>query len=166
MSNSFQNEIPDARINITLDVETEGAKEKKELPLKILVLGDFSQGKDKRTLVDRERISIDKNNFDDVLKELNPGLYIHVNNKIEENGKDVSVRIGLDSMHSFSPDGLVKAIPELRTLLAMRNLLKDFKSNVLENPMLRKELSRVVNQKNQLEELNKYLEKWVSRGEV
>ena len=45
MADSFQKEIPKARINISLDVETGGAKKKIELPLKMLVMGDFSNSK-------------------------------------------------------------------------------------------------------------------------
>ena len=36
MSESFQNEIPRARVNIKLDLVTGGAQKKVELPLKLL----------------------------------------------------------------------------------------------------------------------------------
>jgi len=39
MSNSFQNEIPKARVNIKLDLHTGGAQKKVELPLKLMVMG-------------------------------------------------------------------------------------------------------------------------------
>jgi type VI secretion system protein ImpB len=42
MADSFQNEIPKARVNISLDVETYGAKRKVELPHKALVIGAAS----------------------------------------------------------------------------------------------------------------------------
>lgn len=47
MSNSsFQSEIPKARINLKLDLHTGGASKKTELPLKLLVAGDFSNGQE------------------------------------------------------------------------------------------------------------------------
>lgn len=50
MSESFQNEIPRARVNIKLDLVTGGAQKKVELPLKLLSVGDFSNGKTQGTL--------------------------------------------------------------------------------------------------------------------
>ena len=60
MAGSFQNEIPKARINITLDVETNGSQRKMELPLKLLVLGKFSQDADKSDIASRKKINIEK----------------------------------------------------------------------------------------------------------
>ncbi|HBA9513549.1 TPA: type VI secretion system contractile sheath small subunit [Escherichia coli] len=60
MSSSFQNEIPKARVNLKLDLHTGGAKKKVELPLKLLVAGDFSNGQEERPL--SERIKMDINN--------------------------------------------------------------------------------------------------------
>ena len=52
MSDSFQNEIPRARVNIKLDLVTGGAQKKVELPLKLLAVGDFSNGKARVTLAE------------------------------------------------------------------------------------------------------------------
>ncbi|EOC0563173.1 type VI secretion system contractile sheath small subunit, partial [Cronobacter sakazakii] len=48
MSGSFQEEIPKARINLKLNLHTGGAQKKVELPLKLLVTGDFSHGQEHR----------------------------------------------------------------------------------------------------------------------
>lgn len=45
-NSSFQSEIPKARINLKLDLHTGGASKKTELPLKLLVAGDFSNGQE------------------------------------------------------------------------------------------------------------------------
>ncbi|MHA3265505.1 type VI secretion system contractile sheath small subunit, partial [Yersinia pseudotuberculosis] len=68
-SSSFQNEIPKARINIKLDLHTGGAQKKVELPLKLLVMGDYSNGQEQRPLSEREKLNINKNNFNSVLAE-------------------------------------------------------------------------------------------------
>ncbi|EKT64905.1 type VI secretion system contractile sheath small subunit, partial [Providencia alcalifaciens] len=39
MSDSFQNEVPKARVNIKLELHTGGAQKKMELPLKLLAVG-------------------------------------------------------------------------------------------------------------------------------
>ena len=72
-SSSFQNEIPKARINIKLDLHTGGAQKKVELPLKLLVMGDYSNGQEQRPLSEREKLNINKNNFNSVLAEFLAG---------------------------------------------------------------------------------------------
>ncbi|HPM32477.1 MAG TPA: type VI secretion system contractile sheath small subunit [Chryseolinea sp.] len=58
MSGSFQNEIPAARINLKLDVGKGDAKKKIELPMKLLVMGDFTgQEKEKRISERRKSVS-------------------------------------------------------------------------------------------------------------
>lgn len=57
-SNSFQNEVPKARVNIKLDLHTGGAQKKVELPLKLLLLGDYSNGREARPLSERSKVKI------------------------------------------------------------------------------------------------------------
>ena len=38
-----ETEVPQGRVNITIDVADNGAQVKKELPLRVLVCGEFSQ---------------------------------------------------------------------------------------------------------------------------
>lgn len=56
MSNSFQSEIPKARINLKLDLHTDVASKKTELPLKLLVVGDYSNGAEQRPVSEREPV--------------------------------------------------------------------------------------------------------------
>lgn len=60
MADSFQNEVPAARVNIKLDLHTGNAKKKVELPLKLLAVGDYSNGKEQRPLSERDKIDINK----------------------------------------------------------------------------------------------------------
>ena len=87
MAGSFQNEIPAARINLKLDVGKGDAKKKTELPLKMLVLGDFSlKNKDER-VAEREKISINKNNFEQVMESLDLNVKYNVDNKLTGEGE-------------------------------------------------------------------------------
>jgi hypothetical protein len=72
MAESFQKEIPSSRINISVDLHTGGAQKKVELPLKLLIAGDFSAGKSKDPLSARKKVSINKQNFDQVLADYHP----------------------------------------------------------------------------------------------
>ncbi|AHN26522.1 type VI secretion system contractile sheath small subunit [Gilliamella apicola] len=164
MSNSYQNEVPAARVNIELDLHTGGSKKKVELPLKILSVGDYGRGKDKRTLSEKEKVSINKNNFDAVLKDFKPEVALNVPNTLADDGSNVNVNISFESMNDFSPEQVAKKIPQLRSLLAMRNLLRDLKSNLLDNATFRYELEKIVKDEQLSDELRAELESIVAQS--
>lgn len=144
MSNSFQNEVPKARINLKLDLHTGGAQKKVELPLKLLVMGDYSNGQDARALADRTKVDINKNNFNSVLADYNPKARIAVENTLASDGSELPVDLEFRSMDDFKPDVVASKVPELRALMAARNLLRDLKSNLLDNAMFRRELEKIL----------------------
>jgi type VI secretion system protein ImpB len=162
MAESFQKEIPKARVNITLDVETGGAKKKLELPMKLLVMGDFSNGKTQGRITERERININKNNFQSVMRSLASELDFNVENKLNEDGKDIRIQLKVDSIKSLDPEVVAEQIPELHKMLAMRNLLKDLRSNILDNGSLRRELEKIVKSRPELLELKERLDDLIS----
>ncbi|MDZ5431737.1 type VI secretion system contractile sheath small subunit [Pseudomonas fluorescens] len=143
-SNSFQNEVPKARVNIKLDLHTGGAQKKVELPLKLMVMGDYSNGREQRPLSARTKVGIDKNNFDSVLAEFSPALKLSVANTLVDDVSDTSVELDFQSMKDFEPEQVARQIPQLRALLAMRNLLRDLKSNLLDDATFRHELERIL----------------------
>jgi len=143
-SSSFQNEVPKTRVNIKLDLHTGGAQKKVELPLKLMVMGDYSNGREQRPLSARGKVSINKNNFDSVLAEFSPVLIVAVENTLVDDGGETSVELNFQRMKDFEPEQVARQIPHLRALLAMRNLLRDLKSNLLDNATFRHELERIL----------------------
>lgn len=139
MSNSYQNEIPKARINLKLDLHTGGAAKKTELPLKLLVTGDFSNGAEDRPLSEREKINVNKNNFNSVLADIAPTVSFAVPNTLAGDGSEENVQLNFRDMKDFEPEQVARQIPQLRAMLAMRNLLRDLKSNLLDNVAGREE---------------------------
>lgn len=160
MSDSYQKEIPKARINLSLNVETGGHQKKLELPLKMLVMGDFSNGKTKGKLAERERINLNKNNFESVMEDLAPSTRFDAPNYLAQDGSDLTVDLKFESIKDFQPDNVAQQIPELHSLMAMRNLLKDLKSNLVDNAKFRKELEKIVKNQPELEGLKAELEKY------
>lgn len=144
MADSFQNEVPKARINLKLALHTGGVQKKVELPLKLLTLGDFSNGKEDRPLSEREKININKNNFNSVLAEFNPEINLTVQNTLAGEGTEESIMLNFADMKDFEPEQVARQIPQLRAMLAMRNLLRDLKSNLLDNATFRKELEKIL----------------------
>lgn len=144
MADSFQNEVPKARINLKLDLHTGGASKKTELPLKLLIAGDFSNGLESAPLSEREKVNINKNNFDAVLSEYSPKVNLTVQNTLADDGSEDSISLTFQSMNDFSPEQVSRQIPQLKAMLSMRNLLRDLKANLLDNQAFRKELEKIL----------------------
>ncbi len=144
MSESFQNEVPKARVNIKLDLHTGRASKKVELPLKLLVMGDYSNGQNSLALGERTKLSVNKNNFDSVLAELNPKARIAVPNTLNDDGTELPVDLDFKEMKDFNPERVAERVPELRALMSARNLLRDLKSNLLDNTTFRRELEKIL----------------------
>ena len=145
MSNSsYQSEIPKARINIKLDLHTGGSQKKIELPLKLMVVGDYSNGTEQRSVSERESVSINKNNFNSVLSDFSPSVKLSVENTLAGDGSEDNIRLTFKSMKDFTPEQVAANIPQLKAMLAMRNLLRDLKANLLDNQTFRKELEKVL----------------------
>ncbi|NUU64695.1 type VI secretion system contractile sheath small subunit [Enterobacteriaceae bacterium BIT-l23] len=144
MSDSFQKEIPKARINLKLDLHTGGASKKTELPLKLLVAGDFSNGQETAPLSEREKVNVNKNNFNSVLSEFSPSVNLTVENTLAGDGSEENINLTFRDMKDFTPEQVARQIPQLKAMLAMRNLLRDLKANLLDNVTFRKELEKIL----------------------
>jgi type VI secretion system protein ImpB len=144
MSDNFEREIPKARISIAVDLHTGGALQRVELPLKLLVMGDYSAGQTSDALAERKRIDVNKSNFDAVLAELSPKIKVDLADALEGENAGSSVALDFKSMKDFEPESVAAQIPQLQRLVAMRNLLRDLKSNLLDNSAFRIELERIV----------------------
>ncbi|MDZ7280056.1 type VI secretion system contractile sheath small subunit [Pantoea eucrina] len=144
MIDSFQNEVPKARINLKLDLHTGGATKKTELPLKLLVAGDFSNGRALTSLSERTKVSLNKNNIDAVLSEFAPNVNLNVENTVADDGSKQNINLTFQRMEDFTPEQVSRQIPQLNAMLSMRNLLRDLKANLLDNHGFRKELEKIL----------------------
>ncbi len=75
---------PKERVNITYKPATGNAKEEVELPLKLLMLGDYTQRPDPRPLEERKPINVDKDNFNKVMAEQKLNLTYNVKDTLSE----------------------------------------------------------------------------------
>ncbi|NEH18494.1 type VI secretion system contractile sheath large subunit [Pantoea agglomerans] len=121
--------MPKARINLKLDLHTGGASKKTELPLKLLVAGDFSNGQESAPLSERKKVNLNKNNFDSVLSEYSPKVNLTVKNTLAGDGSEDNINLTFQSMKDFTPEQVSRQIPQLKAMLSMRNLLRDLKAN-------------------------------------
>jgi len=137
---------PKERVNITYKPATGDAKEEVELPLKLLVVGDFMLKEDDTAIEDRAPINVDKDNFNDVLKAQNLSLDLAVPNKLDDKaeGENLAVSLDFKSINDFSPDAIVEKIPELRNLVALRDALKALKGPLGNIPAFRQQVQELV----------------------
>ncbi|NLG17224.1 MAG: type VI secretion system contractile sheath small subunit [Fibrobacter sp.] len=164
MSGSFQNEIPAARINLKLDVGKGDAKKKIELPMKLLVMGDFTGQEKEKRISEREKICINKENFGRVMESMNLKVDFAVENKLSGQG-DLRVSLEIKDMDSFKPGNVAGNVPALSRLLAARNLLKDLKSNLLDNREFRKRLEEILRTPASMKLLQEQLQKIVPEAQ-
>lgn len=118
------------------------AQEQRSLPLKLLVLGDFSAGNNNTALSSRKALEITPHNFDERLREHNIQLSFSVPNRLtDEVGARMAVKIKISSLDDFDPDRLVHQVEPLRRLLEMRRILERLKMQYLNEEGFRKQLS-------------------------
>lgn len=137
---------PKERINITFKPAIGGAQEEVELPLKLLVLGDFTQREDTRKVEDRKPISIDKNTLDEVLAKQALSLLLSVPNRLQEtDGADeLAVQVRINAMKDFNPAHLVEQVPQLKKLMALREALVALKGPLGNAPSFRKAIENAL----------------------
>src|SRR5271156_6555359 len=122
MAESLQHKLDRVRrprVQITYDVETNGAMQKVELPFVVGVMADLS-GKPKealKPLKDRKVVTIDRDNFNDVLAKATPRVAIKVDNKLTEGNTKLAVELNFKRLEDFEPGKVVEQIPALRDLM-------------------------------------------------
>ena len=165
MAESFQKEKPPARINLFLEVLKGDAKKKMELPLRLLALGDYSQSGSNVPLSEREKININKDNFQQVMKSMGLKLDMAVPDRIKGGEAETKVDLKFEDLKSFEPEEVAKQVPQLAKLLSTRTLLQDLRNRAISTNEFRKELERVVKDKTALAQLKGELEKIVPASE-
>ena len=136
---------PKERVNIVYRPATGDAKEEVELPLKMLVMGDFTLAQDDRTVEDRKPINIDKDNFNDVLEASKVKLDAVMPNKLAgEPDAQMTVSLDFKKMKDFDPDVIIEKVPELKKLMELRDALKALKGPLGNVPEFRKKIQDLV----------------------
>ncbi|MEW5702023.1 MAG: type VI secretion system contractile sheath small subunit [Candidatus Zixiibacteriota bacterium] len=135
---------PRERVNIVYKPAT-GVDEEKELPLKMVMLGDYSQRPDDTPLEERKPINVDKDNFNDVMKGMKLGVRMNVKNALSvEEGAELPVDLKIDKISDFGPEAVAAQVPELNKLLQLRSALLALKGPLGNVPGFRKKIMDIM----------------------
>jgi type VI secretion system protein ImpB len=140
-----QSVAPKERVNITYKAATGDSIEEKELPLKMLAIGDYTGRQNDTPLEERKPMNVNKDNFTDVLKEHKLSLEFNVPDKLrQEAGGEVPVQLKINSLRDFEPEGIVAQVPELQKLLDLRDALTALKGPLSSRRGFRKKLEELL----------------------
>ncbi len=137
---------PKERVNIVYKSNTGDQTEDVELPLKLLVVGDFTGKESDVPVEDRDPINISKDNFNDVMGGMNLSLDLNVKDTLSEKDDDeMAVSLKFDSIKDLSPDSIAQQVPELNSMLEMRKALLALKGPLGNVPAFRKTIQKILN---------------------
>jgi len=132
---------PKERINIKYTPATGDAQEEVELPLKMLVVGDFKGHEEETALEERPAVGVNKENFTEVMQKADLSMEFVVDDHMsEEENSNINVQFDVNSLADFSPDSITKNVPELNKLLGLREALVALKGPLGNVPSFRKKL--------------------------
>jgi type VI secretion system protein ImpB len=155
---SKQSESPKERINVTYKPATGDQSAEIEIPYKITVLGEFNPDEEEKPVEDKKVININKNNFNDVLKNQGLELNMSVDNKlVDEEGSSLTVNLKLESMKDFSPENIVESNDEMKKLMELRQSLIALKGPLGNVPAFRKAIESAISDDAEREKLLKEL---------
>jgi type VI secretion system protein ImpB len=135
------------RVQMTYDVEIGDAIENKELPMVVGVVGDFGGNSEvpQKRLKERSFVGIDRDNFDEVMKGIEPRATYRVNNELTGEGGQFAVDLTFRSMDDFRPESVVNQVEPLKKLLEARTKLADLRNKLAGNDKLEDLLNDVLN---------------------
>ncbi len=150
------NRVRKPRVHISYEVETEGAQIQRELPFVVGVMGDFSGDPTQplRPLTERKFVQIDRDNFDDVMARMAPGLKLKVDNTLAGDGSQMAVDLKFNKMEDFDPARVAAQVPALQALIDTRNKLRDLMSKVDRSEELENLLEQVLKSEAELKSLS------------
>jgi type VI secretion system protein ImpB len=136
---------PKERVNITYKPAIGNAKEEVELPLKMLMLGDYLMRPDPRPLEDRKPINIDKDNFQKVMSEQKLALNFAVKDKLSETeDAELNVNLKFRRLSDMEPEAIANQVPELKKLLDLRAALTALKGPLGNEKAFRNKIQQIL----------------------
>jgi type VI secretion system protein ImpB len=154
------NRVRKPRIHIKYEVETEGAMVEKELPFVVGVMGDYSgdsPGEELKPLKERKFVNIDRDNFNNIMTKIKPGVSMRVENTIENDSSEMAVNLQFNSIDDFDPDKIVEKVDSLKKLKDIRDQLTELLTKTDRSDKLEAILEKTLQDPNALKSLAEQL---------
>ena len=145
-------EIPQSRLMINYETNVDGVKKKKDLPYKVLVVADLSNGASidaKKDLADRA-VRNTTNGVDRTLSDMYISLDLEVPNFVSKDAGNISVSYKLKGMKDFKPNAVAEEVPEIKALMELKEILTSFSKDIDNNRNLKKNIDAVFSDEKEL----------------
>jgi type VI secretion system protein ImpB len=150
---------PKERINIRYVPATLGQQAEIELPLRLVVLGNFLGTEDGTPIEERKVLTVDKNTFAAVMEEAGLERQFTAENALSDDDEnELKVSLNFKSLKDFEPDSIVRQVPELKKLIELREALVALKGPLGNMPAFRRRLQTLLSDEQTRHELLKELE--------
>lgn len=165
------NRVRKPRVQISFDIETGGAQPVSELPFVVGVMGDFSgdpQTRDEKgvhpaplkPLSERKFVQINRDNFNQVMANVTPGLNLEVRNTLSGDPNAMTkVSLAFKSIDDFDPAKVAEQVPALKALLDARNRLRELLVQADRSAELESLLEKVLQDPGRLDDIAANLSK-------
>lgn len=144
------------RVQITYDVDENGAKKDKHLPFVVGIMADLSGDNEKNLPAlrdpNRKFVNIDRDNIDDVMADAAPGLSYTVDNTLTGEGQ-LRVNLAFSKLEDLSPASVAAQVPALKELLDMRRKLDEALSKLSTNTQLEELLQEVLSNQEKVHQM-------------
>jgi type VI secretion system protein ImpB len=147
------------RVHIKYEVEKGDARIKVDLPFVVGVMGDFSGNPtaELKPMKDRKFVQIDRDNFNQVMQSMTPGLKMRVENTLQGDNSELAVDLKFNSLDDFEPANVARQVEPLKKLLETRDKLRDLLTKIDRSDELESVLERVLQNTEELKKLSSEL---------
>jgi type VI secretion system protein ImpB len=131
---AITDEIPKSRLTLTYRTNVNGVPEDKQLPFRLLIMGDLSNGtsKDRALELDQRGFRhLDGRNLNAVMRDMKMSMQFTVDNRVDpDRGETIDVTLPINGMKSFTPAQIAENVPKLKALLLLKKLLLEVQNNI------------------------------------
>ena len=161
-------QVPKSRITIRYSTEINGQMKDKEIPFRLLVVGDLSNGSsmDRKLELDERRIrELDGKNINETMKDMKIDVNMSVANMLNpDKSPMLDLTIPIEGLNSFNPAKIAENVPQLKSLLKIKKLIQEFDLTIDNNKNFRKSFGNLLAnkeafdaEKSRLEFLDNYM---------
>jgi type VI secretion system protein ImpB len=148
---SIQDTLPKSRLTLRYRTEINGQPEDIELPLRLLLVGDFSgDSPDRGTFEERSILSFDGKNLNSIMQKMKIRL------KVTDSEENIHT-IPIENVDSFLPGNVIKSISAMDDMVKAKNLLNSLLSSINNSNKFRQTLATLLEEPEALDKLKQLM---------